>query len=144
MTLEEQILEILKQETITDQKTLMEKLETLGHDIEQSTLSRILKRMNVRKHLGRYMASSFAPLSGATIPPQVLRDPLQVVPLPPNLLVVKTTSGFANALASLIDSQRIPGIAGSIAGDDTIFLAIEENLSCQDIAQQLITQLRNL
>jgi transcriptional regulator of arginine metabolism len=141
MTLEEQILNLVQQDTITDQKTLMHKLESLGYEVEQSTLSRVLKRLGVRKHLGRYMVFSTA--GSISVPPPVSLEPFHVVPSPPNLLIVKTTSGFANALASLIDLQHIPGIAGSLAGDDTIFLALKENASCQQITEQLLTQLKN-
>src|SRR5690606_23876391 len=42
----------------------------------------------------------------------------------PNLSVVKTPAGAANLLAIKLDSQQIPGVVGTIAGDDTVFVAL--------------------
>jgi transcriptional regulator of arginine metabolism len=97
-----------------DQSEVLTALAARGHVLTQSTLSRKLKQLGVQKQGGRYV------LPGAERMPLI-----SVVRVPPNLLVLKTDPGFANALAARLDAQPIPGQAGTLAGDDTIFLAIE-------------------
>ena len=53
----------------------------------------------------------------------MLRDAFSDVALAQNLLVVKTVSGMAMAVAAALDAMKFPEIVGSIAGDDTIFIA---------------------
>ena len=53
------------------------------------------------------------------------------------LAVIKTRPGYASAIAYNLDSQDLPNILGSIAGDDTIFLAIKQGVTHQDILEDL-------
>lgn len=47
-----------------------------------------------------------------------------MIAAPPNLVVLRTRPGFANAVAAVLDHQPLPGQAGTIAGDDTVFVAL--------------------
>ena len=53
-----------------------------------------------------------------------------------NLLLVKTTPGNANGVASLIDSLHKPGILGTVAGDDTILVVIDTVEHCSGLEQE--------
>ncbi len=53
------------------------------------------------------------------------------------LVVVTTPSGYASALAQAIDEGRHPGIAGTIAGDNTVFLAPRDGTSAQALSTEL-------
>jgi transcriptional regulator of arginine metabolism len=53
------------------------------------------------------------------------------------LVVVRTPPGHANALALAFDTASLPEIAGCIAGDDTIFLAVRDGTSSAELARQL-------
>lgn len=53
------------------------------------------------------------------------------------LVVITTPSGYANALAQAIDEAHHPGIAGTIAGDNTIFVAAREGTSASALAAEL-------
>ena len=87
-----------------------------GHDLTQPTLSRHLKKLHVQKSEGRYRRVDA---------PHVALPTFSIVEAPPNLLILRTDPGFASALAVKLDHAEIPGLAGTIAGDDTIFLAVK-------------------
>jgi transcriptional regulator of arginine metabolism len=53
------------------------------------------------------------------------------------LVVVTTPSGYANALAQAMDEAAHPGIAGTIAGDNTIFLAARDGVSAKALESEL-------
>lgn len=114
MTLDEAILRHLAAQSIDDQAVLLDLLRRDGFDLTVSTLSRHLKKLQVRKEEGRYQRS--APVRAAA-PGFTLRK------VPPCLLIIKTNPGFANAMALALDGARLPSLGGTIAGDDTIFVA---------------------
>jgi transcriptional regulator of arginine metabolism len=114
MSLDERILHQLNQRPIDDQAELLALLRADGFDLTLSTLSRHLKKLQVRKEQGRYqrLASARNPVPAFTI--RKVR---------PCLLVLKTSPGLAQALAFALDGSELPSLAGTIAGDDTIFVA---------------------
>ena len=116
MTVDKAILHILETREITDQAQLLESLQSEGYDLTQPTLSRHLKKLTVQKREGRYQRVD-TPAPGIV--------PFQIIEAPPNLIVLKTLPGFAQALASTLDQRSLQGIAGSVAGDDTIFIALK-------------------
>ena len=114
MDLDALILQLLEATSVTDQGDLLVRLATEGHELTQSTLSRRLKRLGVQKVQGRYrrVESSAQALPGVTI-----------TEVPPNLLVLRTAPGFAQALGLSLDADPVAGQMGTIAGDDTVFVA---------------------
>lgn len=129
------IEEILNEGEIADQRTLLAKLESRGIRLAQPTLSRRLDRLGIRKIHGRYRKV-------ATDEPQALLPPYHVVTCPPNLLLVRTEAGFAQALALRIDRLAIAGILGTVAGDDTIFVAVDDP-DLTKISQRLLQALES-
>ena len=115
-TLDEIILHLIEKHALSDQDALRALLLKLGHDLTQPTLSRHLKKLNVQKAEGRYRRVEPA---HAALPSFSMSE------APPNLLVLRTEPGFPNALAIKLDHLQIPGLAGTIAGDDTIFIAVQ-------------------
>ena len=115
MNLDSLILRLLDAAPVTDQGDLLIRLATEGHDLTQSTLSRRLKRLGVQKVQGRYrrVETSAQVLPGTTI-----------TEAPPNLLVLRTAPGFAQALGLSLDADPVAGQMGTIAGDDTVFVAV--------------------
>jgi transcriptional regulator of arginine metabolism len=115
MNLDALILRILEDHPIADQGDLLVRLAEKGHDLTQSTLSRRLKRLGVQKAQGRYRR--------AEISAQVLPG-VSITEAPPNLLVLRTAPGFAQALGLSLDGDPAPGQMGTLAGDDTVFVAV--------------------
>jgi transcriptional regulator of arginine metabolism len=115
MHVDELILRLLEAHAITDQTDLLARLSAEGQMFTQSTLSRRLKRLGVQKVQGRYRRVE----PGAAAMPEV-----SLVEAPPNLLVLRTAPGFAQALGLALDRDPAPGQVGTLAGDDTVFVAV--------------------
>lgn len=115
MTVDQSILEIIEAETVIDQAGLLARLAARGHALTQPTLSRHLKKLSVMKVNGRYQR-----VERAT--PE--RPPWSLVESPPNLLILKTAPGHAPLLGVIVDQAGIEEIAGSLAGDDALFIAL--------------------
>jgi transcriptional regulator of arginine metabolism len=115
MHLDALILQLLDAAPIVDQGELMVLLAAEGQELTQSTLSRRLKRLGVQKVQGRYRRVE----AGAQSLPEVT-----LTEAPPNLLVLRTAPGFAQALGLSLDADPVPGQMGTLAGDDTVFMAV--------------------
>lgn len=113
--LDQTLLELITNERIADQFELQEALRRAGKIVSQPTLSRHLTRLGITKRGGRYAP----PGDGSP-------TALAVIAAPPNLMILRTRPGFANAVAYVLDHQPLPGQAGTIAGDDTVFVALAE------------------
>ena len=123
------ILAIIEQYDIETQDELQEKLAEAGFKTTQATISRDIREINLTKvavaggrqkyTLGKQTnhesIESYRKVLSAGI--------LSMVPAE-NLIVIKTVSGMAMAVAAALDNVEINGLLGSIAGDDTIFLAV--------------------
>lgn len=115
MTVDQTILGLIEGNDVTDQAQLLALLEARGHALTQPTLSRHLKKLSVVKRDGRYQkVEQLAP----EIPPYSLAA------VPPNLLLLKTRPGHAQLIGYRLDAAHIPGLVGTVAGDDTVLLAI--------------------
>ena len=117
MPLDADLKTLLANELIADQSELLAALAARGHVLTQSTLSRKLKGLGYHKQDGRYTQPS--------VPGFKL---VSVTLVAPNLLVLRTAPGFAGALAVRLDANPLPGQAGTIAGDDTVFVAVQTEL----------------
>lgn len=113
--MQEVLLRLIDERDIRDQSALLGALREAGFHVSQPTLSRHLRRLNVIKRRGRYVVSANDPFRA---PPCAIRES------PPNLLVLKTLPGRAPLLAVLIDQSHLPEVGGTMAGDDTVFIAV--------------------
>ena len=112
------IAEVIRANKISSQHDLKEQLRALGFDTTQSSISRDLRKLGVVKVDGHYKTPSIAPGESSKV------DRLEATTAGDNLIVLKTGPGNANRAGVIIDRANIPGILGTIAGDDTIFVAI--------------------
>ena len=126
MRTDERILQLLEKHEITDQAHLQALLAKHGHDLTQPTLSRHLKKLQVRKVEGRYRRVEGG---AADFHETELRA------APPNLIVLKTAPGFAPALAYALDEKVGKElIAGTVAGEDTVIVAVADPSKLQQAA----------
>ena len=114
-----ELSELIKKGDFDSQEGLLSAIQKKGFEITQATLSRDLKRIGAVKRDGRY---TLGPVGYAL---DGFSKVVQMQYVEPNLIVVKTTPGLAQAAASMVDNSGINGIAGTIAGDDTIIVVIE-------------------
>jgi transcriptional regulator of arginine metabolism len=134
------IVRILRDGLVRKQADLVRLLKKEGHEVTQSSISRDLRDLGVIKASGRY----------ALPPDEVTRANGDFGTLTqfvrglksagPSLTVVRTTIGAAQSVAVAIDKAQWPEVAGTISGDDTIFIATA-SLRAQ---QELIARLRTL
>jgi transcriptional regulator of arginine metabolism len=132
MVLDAAILRILARQEVAEQGELLVLLRQEGFDLTVSTLSRHLKRLLVRKEGGRYR------LPGPRRAPAAA---FTVRKVPPCLLILKTEPGFAQAMASALDSGGLPSLAGTIGGDDTIFAVPTEAGLLDRLEQEVVERL---
>ncbi|MCG8434904.1 MAG: hypothetical protein MJA83_12810, partial [Gammaproteobacteria bacterium] len=119
MTVDRRILEVIEEQEIVDQAMLLALLNKEGFALTQPTLSRHLRGLSVRKVNGRYQQVD---------EPAEEKIAYTLTQAPPNLLVARTRPGHAQVLAVQLDSQLVEGVAGTLAGDDTIFIALDGRL----------------
>jgi transcriptional regulator of arginine metabolism len=104
------------------QQELVEALVRQGLHATQASVSRDIRELGVLKVGGRYALAPPAPRAQAR-PPVEAQTVVSISPVGSNLLVIKTAPGGAPIAASFLDRARRPELVGSVAGDDTIFLA---------------------
>ncbi len=115
MTLDEAILQLVEQREITDQSDFLDLLKHSGHAMTQPTLSRHMKKLGIHKVTGRYQQVE-------PLPEQL--PVFSLTQVPPNLVIIRTRPGYAQPLAVKLDQQKIEGVGGTLAGDDTVFIAV--------------------
>lgn len=121
------VLEIVSTRAVETQEELVEALAEEGFEVTQSSVSRDVAELGLVKIDGVYRRPP-APVAEESDPNErrVSRGVLQVDPAGPHLVVLHTPPGEANAVAIALDRLAWPGIAGTIAGDDTIFVAVAD------------------
>jgi transcriptional regulator of arginine metabolism len=134
------IMRILREGQVRRQEDLVRLLKKAGHEVTQSSISRDLRDLGVLKASGRYVlpAEELTRTNGdfGTLA-QFVR---QLRLAGPTLTVLRTTIGAAQSVAVAIDRAEWPEVAGTLSGDDTIFIATA-NASARD---QLVGRLRAL
>ena len=123
------IIELIQRYEIETQEELSEYLLKEGFNVTQATVSRDIRElkltkisMNNGKQKYAVLGDTDDELSEKYV--RVLRDGFLSMDMAQNILVIKTVSGMASAVCAAIDAMKIHEIVGSIAGDDTIMVAI--------------------
>ena len=125
----QKLKELVEQYEIETQDELAEKLKEAGFDVTQATVSRDIRELKLTKvptgngrqkhtilvHSDHYLSDKYI---------RVLKDGYVSMDVAQNILVVKTVSGMAMAVAAAIDAIKLKEIVGCIAGDDTIMIAV--------------------
>ena len=121
------ILELIKEHEIETQTELLEMLRSSGYSVTQATVSRDIKEMRLVKILdsgGSYKyAAETNPSEENQSHSYLFSTAVISVEHSHSLVVIKTQIGMAQAVCAALDSTERAGVLGSIAGDDTIFVA---------------------
>ena len=133
----QKIKELVELYEIETQEELADKLRNAGYAVTQATVSRDIRELKLTKvpmgdgrqkytiliHSDHYLSDKYI---------RVLKDGFVSMDMAQNILVVKTVSGMAMAVAAAIDAMKLKEIVGSIAGDDTIMVAVRtvEDTQC--------------
>lgn len=137
------ILEIIEQQDIETQNQLLEALAKRGIKSTQATLSRDIKDMRLVKELGptgNYRYTAPVRTENEDISPRlrnIFKESLVSYDIAQNILVIKTLPGLASASCAALDKMEIDGLVGTLAGDDTAFLAMRDNEYAKKLFHEL-------
>lgn len=123
------IVDIINKYNVETQEELANYLKDAGFVVTQATVSRDIRELKlskvpigsgrqkyvILKHEDHHLEDKFI---------RVLKDGFVSMDMAQNILVVKTVSGMAMAVAAAIDNMKLHEVVGSIAGDDTIMIAV--------------------
>ena len=140
------IVELIQKFDVETQEELAKYLKEAGYEVTQATVSRDIRELKlskipsgngrqkyvVLKQDDNYLGDKYI---------RVLRDGFVSMDMAQNILVVKTVSGMAMAVAAALDALKFPEVVGCIAGDDTIMVAVrtvEETQRLLDKIHQMI------
>jgi transcriptional regulator of arginine metabolism len=121
------LLDIVRSEVVSTQSALVEKLRKRGVACTQVSVSRDIRDLGLSKKAGRYAVPSEPVAPDAAVidvASNVSSFIQRITPVGDNLVVVSTLPGTAHSVGVLIDNLDWPAIAGTVAGDDTLFIAV--------------------
>jgi len=142
------IREIIENHKVTTQEDLIKHLEIYNVTITQTTASRDLNELNLSKtrdERGVYYYSLPNEIPTDEFAAKfmtIFRESVISLVSTGNLLIIKCYTGMGNAACAALDSMNLPEIIGTIAGDDTIFAAVESNDMCKKLIDKLNSTMR--
>lgn len=136
------VLAKIKENVITTQEELVSCLLAAGAEVTQATVSRDIRELQIIKALDSNGINRYTTMQKSQEQPEqsllnVFLESTLEIRHAGNLVVIKTLPGMASASATLIDSLHFEEVVGSIAGDDTIFIACVSNSSADHIVKEL-------
>lgn len=137
------ILEIIRDNEIDTQEALAEMLNDAGFNVTQATVSRDIRELKLTKvpvGMGKqkYIVISNEDSEIGERLKRVFRDGVTAIDFAQNIIVIKTLTGMAMAVAAALDAMDNTEIMGTIAGDDTVFCVVKNETK----AIRLIGKLR--
>ena len=135
------ILKIIDEFNIETQEELAKYLYERGFNVTQATISRDIKELHLikaqtDKNTYKYTVNIVSKSLNTECLMRMFRDTVTDIQAVNNLIIVKTLSAGANAAAEVIDNLDIDDILGSIAGENTVFVAVK-NGEAQQVAHIL-------
>ena len=116
------IRELLLERPVASQEELLALLSARGVRSTQPVLSRDLRALGAVKKDGRYVLLEPERVTPLEALQSLLRG---AAPAGPHLVVVRCEPGAASAVARALEAEELAGVVGTVAGDDTIFVAVE-------------------
>lgn len=141
-TRHKKILELIQDYDIETQEDLAEKLRDSGFHVTQATVSRDIRELQLSKVSAGDGGQKYAELKKdesyiGDKYSRVLRDGFVSMDMAMNILVIKTVSGMAMAVAAALDEMKFSEVVGCIAGDDTIFVAVRTVEETQELMDKI-------
>ncbi len=140
------IIELIRKHNIETQEELADRLNEEGYNVTQATVSRDIRELKLTKVADGAGRQKYVFLDGKDNSMsdkfiRILKEAYVSVDMAQNILVVKTVSGMAMAVAAAIDAMNYHEIVGCIAGDDTIMCAVrtvEDTKNLMDKIHKLV------
>ncbi|MDY5846971.1 MAG: arginine repressor [Bariatricus sp.] len=123
------IVELINKYQIETQEELAERLQQVGFRVTQATVSRDIRDLKLTKVPAENGKQKYAVLENGSGEMgekyiRILRDGFVSMDMAQNILVIKTVSGMAMAVAAALDAMKWTELVGCIAGDDTVMCAV--------------------
>ena len=139
---QDKILELIDKYDIETQDNLIERLQAAGFAATQATISRDIRELKLSKVMTGQGTYKYIrpPMNEGTMNTRfnsALIESITRVDCAGNLVVIKTASGMANAVATGIDAIHSNEILGSVAGDDTIIVVIRDAAAAEQTCEKL-------
>lgn len=137
------IREIVSTQSIETQIQLMEALRERGIRSTQATVSRDIRELHLVKEMGKDGRYCYQMPSKEVTPEfelklrKIFRESITSYEVAQNIIVLKTLPGLASAACSALDSMQLSHLVGSLAGDDTAFLAMSDMESAVEFCKQI-------
>jgi transcriptional regulator of arginine metabolism len=122
------ILDLVRQRPVHTQQELARALSRRGFTATQATVSRDIQELGLVRTVAGYAVGRA---------PTMLGELVLGVTKVQFLLVVRTTAGDANLVARAIDETGLDGVAGTVAGDDTIIVVLGDEAAADDVRRFL-------
>lgn len=139
----QKILELIEKNDIETQEELVTRLCESGFNVTQATVSRDIRLLHLYKaNAGngtqKYRVDNRNDHALDSKYKRVLKDGYVSIDMAQNILVIKTVSGMAMAVAAAVDSLKFPEVVGTIAGDDTIMMAVRTVEDTKALMEKLL------
>ena len=143
---------IISSQEVSSQEELLQALGKEGFELTQATLSRDLKQMKVAKAAnmnGKYVYVlpndiMYKRTSTQSASEMLMYNGFISLHFSANIAVIRTRPGYASSMAYDIDNREFQGILGTIAGDDTIMLVLDEQISHKEVRDFLSLIIPNI
>lgn len=141
------IIELINKYDIETQEELADRLNAAGYNVTQATVSRDIRELKLTKVSVDGTHQKYIVLQNQESVlfekyVRVLRDGYLCMEQAQNILVIKTISGMAMAVAAALDSLSITGLVGTIAGDDTVMCAIRTDREVPPVMERINRMIR--
>ena len=140
------IIELVEKNEVYTQEDLLELLAKEGFVTTQATVSRDIKELSLVKSVtedGKYKYTTSRKKQNDNLEKKfrsVFVESVMLVDYAQNTVVVKGHTGMAHAACAALDTMGLPGIVGTLAGDDTIFVLMRT----EDLAHEITEEIRSM
>ena len=137
------VLKVIAATDVETQNQLIEELLKIGIDSTQATVSRDIRELHLIKELTargtyRYTSSGRAESQNHKVRlTGIFKESILSYSTAQNIVVIKTMPGLASAACAALDSMGISELVGTLAGDDTAFLAMRDNFSAEKFCDEI-------
>lgn len=140
-TRQKMILELIAKNEIETQEMLVTMLRDAGYDVTQATVSRDIKELQLAKVPSSSGKSKYAAAQGELPVSErflkIFKEAVRTISSSGNIILVKTLSGCGSAAGEAIDCMSFPHIIGSVAGDNTLLIVVDDPQNVQFLIKKL-------
>jgi transcriptional regulator of arginine metabolism len=129
------LLELLAEAESSSQAELIEALADMGHPTTQPVISRDLQAVGAIKLAGKYSLAQTDRCTPLETLSPLLRD---ARPAGPHLAVIRCEPGAASAIARALEAEKNLDYVGTVAGDDTVLVAVESQSSARTVISRIL------